>query len=81
MNRSVQAIYKNGIFRPLAPVNLPEDTVVEIDLRDVKEGGNKETWIKEFDEWMEDLDPNIPNLTDKQISREIIYEEQIQKQR
>ena len=28
-----------------------------------------------------DLNPNTPNLTDKQISRESIYEEQLNRQR
>lgn len=37
--------------------------------------------IKAFDEWMNSLDPNTPVLTDEQISRESIYEEQILRQR
>jgi hypothetical protein len=41
----------------------------------------KKEWLDEFDDWMEELDPNTPNLTDEQISRESIYEEQIQRQR
>jgi hypothetical protein len=36
--------------------------------------------IKAFDEWMNNLDPNTPVLTDEQISRESIYEEQILRQ-
>ncbi len=36
--------------------------------------------IKAFDEWMNSLDPNTPVLTDEQISRESIYEEQILRQ-
>ncbi len=38
-------------------------------------------WLKDFDEWMNSLDPNTPNLTDEQISRESIYEEQLNRQR
>ena len=57
------------------------DLDVEIDVRDVSEkGGDKEKWLKEFDEWMESLDPSTPNLTDEQISRESIYEEQLLRQ-
>jgi len=41
---------------------------------------DKEEWLREFQEWMDNLDPNIPVLTDEQISRESIYEEQIQRQ-
>lgn len=36
--------------------------------------------IKIFEEWMENLNPNIPILSDEQISRESIYEEQILRQ-
>ena len=79
MSQSIQAIYENGVLRPLAPLDLEENSIVEIDVRDVSENDiNKEKWLKEFDEWMESLDPNTPNLTDEQISRESIYEKQIQ---
>lgn len=27
---SIQAIYENGVFRPLEPVNLPEHSLVEV---------------------------------------------------
>ena len=82
MIENIQAIYKNGVFRPLQPLDFPENRVVEIDVRDVKENDtDKEKWLKEFEEWMESLDPNTPNLTDEQISRESIYEEQLNRQR
>lgn len=84
MSEHIQAIYENGILRPLTPLDLPENSIVEIDVRDVSENEEKELTnaekIKAFDEWMESLDPNTPNLTDEQISRESIYEEQIQRQ-
>ncbi len=82
MSEHIQAIYENGILRPLQPLNFPENSVVEINVRDVKENDtDKEKWLKEFDDWMESLDPNTPNLTDEQISRESIYEEQLNRQR
>jgi len=71
-------------LRSLALLDLPENSVVEIDVRDVI--GNKEKEltntekIKAFDKWMNNLDPNMPVLTDEQISRESIYEEQILRQ-
>lgn len=81
MNQNIQAIYQNGVLRLLEPLDLPENQIVEIDVRDVSESNNdKEKWLKEFDEWMASLDPNTPNLTDEQISRESIYEEQTQRQ-
>jgi len=82
MSQNIQAIYENGILRPLQPLDLPENKIVEIDVRDVSEtDSDKEKWLKEFDEWMNSLDPNTPNLTDEQISRESIYEEQLNRQR
>lgn len=30
---AIPAIYENGVFRPLAPVNLPENTWVDVTLR------------------------------------------------
>lgn len=81
MNQNIQAIYENGVLRPLQPLDLPENKIVEIDVRDISErDADKEKWLKDFDEWMNSLDPNTPNLTDEQISRESIYEEQILRQ-
>jgi predicted DNA-binding antitoxin AbrB/MazE fold protein len=82
MNQSIQAIYENGVLRPLQPLDLPENKIVEIDVRDVSENdSDKEKWLREFNEWMESLNPNTPILTDEQISRESIYEEQLNRQR
>ncbi len=80
MNQIIQVIYENGILRPLQPLNLPENKILEIDVRDVSESDEKESVnkfkIEIFEEWIANLDPNTPNLTDEQISRESIYEEQ-----
>ena len=85
MSQSIQAIYQNGLLRPLAPLDLPEDSTVEIDVREVIENGAKKSKnvekLKAFHEWMENLDPNTPSLIDDQISRESIYEEQLNRQR
>jgi len=37
MTKTIHAIYENGVFRPIEPVNLPEHTEVRIELR-VEEG-------------------------------------------
>jgi len=82
MIENIQAIYKNGVLHPLKPLDLPEDKIVEIDVRDISEkDSDKEKWLEEFDEWINSLDSNTPNLTDEQISRESIYEEQLNRQR
>jgi predicted DNA-binding antitoxin AbrB/MazE fold protein len=84
MSQSIQAIYENGVLRPLQPLDFPENSVVDIDVRGAAESEEKELTnaekIKAFDEWMNSLDPNTPVLTDEQISRESIYEEQILRQ-
>ena len=84
MSEHIQAIYKNGVLRPLQPLDLPENSVVEIDVRDVSEKSDEKSdnkfKIEVFEEWMASLDPNTPGLTDEQISRESIYEEQINRQ-
>jgi len=84
MNQNIRVIYQNGALRPLQPLDLPENKILEIDVRDVSDGKEKESnnteKIKAFDEWMNNLDPNTPVLTDEQISRESIYEEQILRQ-
>jgi len=82
MSQNIQAIYENGILRPLQPLDFPENSIVEIDVRDIsKSDSDKDKWLRDFDEWMNSLDPNTPNLTDEQISRESIYEEQLDRQR
>ena len=84
MSETVQVIYENGILRPLQPLDFPENSIVEIDVRGAVESEEKELTnaekIKAFDEWMNNLDPNTPVLTDEQISRESIYEEQLKRQ-
>ena len=42
MNQTIRAVYENGILRPLQPLDLPENKIVELDVRDVEENG-KET--------------------------------------
>lgn len=68
----------------LQPLDLLENQIVEIDVRDVSEQPQSENVnkdkLKAFEEWMNSLAPNTPTLTDEQISRENIYEEQIQRQ-
>ena len=41
MIENIQAIYKNSVLRPLQPLDLPENKIVEIDVRDVKEKPQK----------------------------------------
>ncbi len=78
MTRHFQAIYENGLLRPLQPLDLPENKVVDIDVRDIStEDSDKEKWLADSRDWMANLNPDTPILTDEQISSENIYEEQI----
>jgi predicted DNA-binding antitoxin AbrB/MazE fold protein len=84
MTRHIQAIFEKGLLRPLQPLDLPENQVVEIDVRDisdeVEENSANKFKIEAFNEWMANLNPDTPNLSDEQISRESIYEDQILRQ-
>lgn len=83
MNDSIQAIFENGVLRPLVPLDLPENSVVELDVKDLGSQPIEDTqqWLAEFDEWTKNLDPNVPTLSDEKISRESIYKEQLDRQR
>jgi len=43
MSRTVHAIFENGVFRPTAPIDLPENTSVEFELRVSQEKALEET--------------------------------------
>jgi predicted DNA-binding antitoxin AbrB/MazE fold protein len=34
---TIRAVYENGVFRPMAPIDLPEQSVVEFEPRPVKD--------------------------------------------
>ncbi len=40
--KTIHAVFENGVFRPLAPVNLPEHTEVEFEPRQVLRRPSKE---------------------------------------
>ncbi|HXH70422.1 MAG TPA: antitoxin family protein [Pyrinomonadaceae bacterium] len=41
MIQNIQAIYENGILRPLQPLDLPENKIVNIDVRDEISNGEE----------------------------------------
>ena len=41
MSEHIQAIYENGVLRPLQPLDLPENKIVEIDVRDEISNGEE----------------------------------------
>lgn len=74
MNRHIQAIFEKGILRPLNPLDLPENSIVELDLREsADKSDDVAASVEAFDKWIEQLKPDTPVLTDAQQSRESIY--------
>ncbi len=41
MSQNIRAIYENGVLRPLQPLDLPENKIVEIDVRDETSNGEE----------------------------------------
>ncbi|MCD9185560.1 MAG: antitoxin family protein [Pyrinomonadaceae bacterium] len=80
MSENLQVVYKNGIFRPLESIELPEDKYFNIDVHEMVEKTDNKTKLEIFNKWMANLDPNTPTLTDEQMSRESIYEDQRKRQ-
>jgi predicted DNA-binding antitoxin AbrB/MazE fold protein len=37
MSQNIQLIYQNGVFRPLQPLDLPENKIYDADLRETEE--------------------------------------------
>jgi len=40
MSQHFRAIYEDGLLRPLSPIDYPEKSVLDVDVRGVKEDGN-----------------------------------------
>jgi predicted DNA-binding antitoxin AbrB/MazE fold protein len=49
MSQNIQAIYENGILRPLQTLNLPENKIVEIDVRDISKDDSDKGKLIEAD--------------------------------
>ncbi len=75
MNQNIHAIYENGILRPLQPLDLPENKIVEIDVRDIEENG-AETMREKADRVLREAGlissikfPNAKKLSDAERRR------------
>ncbi len=49
MSQIIRAIYENGILRPLQTLNLPENKIVEIDVRDISKDDSDKGKLIEAD--------------------------------
>lgn len=75
MNENIRAIYENGVLRPLQPLNFPEHSEVEIDVREAGEDG-AETMREKADRVLRDAGlisslkfPNAEKLSDEERKR------------
>ena len=72
MNENIRAIYENGVLRPLQPLNFPEHSEVEIDVRDAGEN-SAETMREKADRVLRDAGLTSPlkfSVTEKDILSE-----------
>jgi predicted DNA-binding antitoxin AbrB/MazE fold protein len=70
MSKTIEAIYENGVFRPLEPVSLPEGRHVSISLPDMPEQIKQRIRaLEEFEASFENLTPEGWRLFDEAIER------------
>ena len=55
MSQNIQAVYENGIFRPLQPLDLPEGSIVWIKITEIL--GDSADFIKDFEKDLEAVEP------------------------
>ena len=58
----IRAIYENGVFRPLSPVDLPEGTLVEFEPRIVGRADDPEHLQRVYEILSRRHDTGIPDL-------------------
>jgi len=75
MSQNIQAIYENGVLRPLQPLDLPENKIVIVDVRDIEENG-AETMQEKADRVLREAGlissikfPNAEKLSDEERRR------------
>lgn len=71
---TVQAVYKNGVFKPKTKLNLPENSVVEVDIRmEKRRDGVRSTLFGAF--------PELAAITDDDVSAaKGLWEKSLRKQ-
>jgi predicted DNA-binding antitoxin AbrB/MazE fold protein len=78
MTRNLQAVYEKGVLRPLEPLDLREQQVVNVTITDEAPGAapssppelSPEEWVKALREWAASH-PRVDHFVDD--SRESIY--------
>ena len=50
----IEAVYENGIFRPISAVDVPEGTRVSVDLPDISTDVRPHPWLEFAGAWSEE---------------------------
>ena len=53
MNQTIRAVYENGIFRPLQPLDLPEGSIVWIKITEIL--GDSTDFVKDIEKDLSEL--------------------------
>jgi predicted DNA-binding antitoxin AbrB/MazE fold protein len=70
MNKTIEAIYENGVFRPLEPVTLPEGERVQVNVPEVSaEIQRRLASLDTFEAAFEDLTEEQWRLFDEAVER------------
>ena len=66
MRQRILLIYENGVLHPLEPVDLPEGSIVTIEIIEVL--GNSAEFIKDIEKDLSELEKNERNRLEKKIN-------------
>lgn len=69
MIENIQAIYKNGVLHPLKPLDLPEDRIINLDVRDDANELEKQIAVCSDEEVLELAEIKMPTEKDERLSR------------
>jgi predicted DNA-binding antitoxin AbrB/MazE fold protein len=59
---TIEAIYENGVFKPVEPVALPEQQRVQIDVRPIPQPTPRTGPSAELLHWAGAIDADVPDL-------------------
>ncbi len=69
MSQNIQAIYENGILRPLQPLDLPEGSIVWIEI--IKILGDSTDSLKDIEKGLSKLEENERKHLEKEIDDQL----------
>ncbi len=69
MNQNIQAVYENGILRPLQALDLPEGSIVWIEI--IKILGDSTDSLKDIEKGLSKLEENERKHLEKEIDDQL----------